>query len=198
MHSDIKEPLTHVFAYGSHIYGTNTEKSDEDFIVIVRSDEIVDYGIHEDNRNIFVHSDTLFQQMIDDHKVQALECIFSHPHSFTFTLNPEKLRSSFSAVVSNAMSKARKKLKPGEHFNSYIAKKSLFHGIRILDYGCQIAEHGKIINFQSANNHFHNIFSIDSDDFNVFWAIYEPIGQELKSRFKVLAPLEKDSVERKW
>ena len=197
-HPKIKEEIRFVFPYGSKVYGTHTEKSDEDYIIIVRSDDDVDYGIHEGNINIFVHSDILFQNMIHEHKVQALECYFSHDNDFEFSLDKVKLRNSFSAVASNSFSKCRKKLKPGANFDPYIAKKSLFHALRIIDFGIQIAKYGKIVNFSSCNAYFDEIMRIPSDDFNVFWDRFESVGQALKSEFKKVAPLEKDKIERKW
>ena len=62
---------------------------------------------------------------------------------FEFTLDLDKLRRKVSAVCSNSWSKARKKLDIPEE-DDYLGLKSLFHSIRILSYGIDLARDGRI------------------------------------------------------
>src|SRR5690606_16367271 len=113
-------------------------------------------------------------------------------------LNLTQLRRSISAVASNSFVKCKKKLIKGPDYNPYIAKKSLFHSLRILDFGIQIATHGKIMDFSSCNHLYRDIMSIESDDWEIFKEKYTPLANSLKSKFKKVAPLDKDVNNKKW
>ena len=108
-----------------------------------------------------------------------------------FELDSEKLRRAISSVASNSYVKCKKKIRDGE---VYIGKKSLFHSIRILMFGIQIAKHGKIVNYEEANNYHKAIFEM-GDDWSELDKKFKPIYNSLKSEFKRLAPLESDKVE---
>lgn len=197
-HPEIKEEILYSFQYGSKVYGTNTENSDDDFIVVVKSEEELEYGVHNDEENITVYSEKTFKRLIEEHDIAVLECIFSKETDFVFQLNLEKLRRSISSVASNSFVKCKKKLIEGKDYNPYIGKKSLFHSLRILDFGIQIAKYGKIIDFSSSNRHFWDIMNIKSNDWEVFKEKYQPIANALKTEFKKLAPLEKDTHNKEW
>ncbi|KAL0483589.1 hypothetical protein AKO1_011433 [Acrasis kona] len=128
--------------------------------------------------------------------------------------NKSLLRRSFSAVSDNSFVKCRKKitLHPEQE---YVGRKSLWHSLRILLFGCQVAEHNQIINFQEANALYKDIVvdEIPCDDL-VFSSVpppdnctsweqravwkweqykkkYTVMKNQLKSRFKSLAPIVK-------
>lgn len=193
---DIQEEILYVFPFGSKVYGTDTSKSDEDFIVIINKDEEIEYGLHDEKLNITVYSDSKFKNLIKEHDISALECIFSNKTHYEFNLDLEKLRKSISAVASNSFVKCKKKLIPGSDFNPYTGKKSLFHSIRILDFGIQIAKYGKIVDFSSSNHYFNKI--MDIEDWETLKETFQPIANKLKSEFKRLTPLNKDSRNKKW
>jgi len=196
-HPQIKEPILYIFPFGSKVYGTDTEKSDEDYYVVVEGEEEKSYGIHEEEKNIHVVSDRSFMNMILKHDIAAMECIFSNETHYEFHLDLKTLRNSISAVVSNSFAKCRRKLRKGDEFDPYGAKKSLFHSLRILDFGIQIAQHGRIVDFKRMNTYFYEIMAMDSDEFEDYRKKYEPIGQKLKAKLKALAPLEKDDRKTK-
>ena len=74
----------------------------------------------------------IYYQMRDDERLK-----------YSFNLNLDTLRRKISAVCSNSWSKARKKLDIPEE-DDYIGLKSLFHSIRILSFGRNIAKDNKI------------------------------------------------------
>lgn len=187
---EIKEEILHVFPYGSKVYGTNNEKSDTDLIVVVKGDQELEYGIHSDEMNVTVYSDKTFRNLLEKHHIAALECIFSNETEYEFKLNMTQLRRSISAVHSNSVVKCKKKLTEGPDYNPYIGKKSLFHALRILELGIQIAKHGRIIDFSASNHYLDIIMSID--DWEILKNKFQPISNKLKSEFKKLAPLDKD------
>lgn len=197
-HPAIPERILYAFPYGSKVYGTNTEKSDDDFIVVIEGNDEHERGIHEGDVNITVYSEVTFQRLLNEHDIAALECYFSNETHFDWTLDLPQLRRSISAVASNSFVKCKKKLMPGPDYNPYVAKKSLFHSMRILDFGIQIATHGRIVDFAKSNDLFVEIMSIDSDDWNVYKERFQKRANALKSAFKVVAPLDKDSRNKKW
>ena len=146
-----------VCKWGSHLYGTITKKSDHDIVAIFDTDkEIYDIIQTKDYPNLFnysydkdlhIISKTTFQRLLNEHDIMAME-IYFNKHNwvddfFTFNLNLDTLRRKISAVCSNSWSKARKKLDIPEE-DDYIGLKSLFHSIRILSYGIDIARDGNI------------------------------------------------------
>lgn len=193
----ITKPILYAFPFGSVVYGTTTDQSDKDYIVVVEGNAPYYQLIEENSGHIHVYSDTSFQSMINEHDITALECIFSQSTHYAFPLDLPTLRRSISAVVSNSFTKCRKKLEPGEHYDPYGAKKSLFHSLRILEFGIQIARYGAIKNFHSMNYVFEEIMKTESTDFEDYRKRFEPLGKELKEEFKQIAPLEKDQRKQK-
>lgn len=199
--------------YGSTVYGARTDKSDIDIIAICDSDEDL-YAIYQSkdypefsdySREVDLHiiSTRTFQELLDEHDIMALETYYQMHEDdkelFEFTLDLDKLRRKISAVVNNSWSKARKKLDILEE-DDYIALKSLFHSIRILSYGIDLARDGKI--------DFKNIL-IDGDKISCssFWkqlqyeysqgfrwkefkAEYTPLQNSNATTFRLLAPKE--------
>ena len=104
--------ISGIYPYGSSTYGTFTEKSDYDFVVIADIGE--DY-IQFESPEIDIHvvSVKKYKQMLEDHDIMALETHFNptpiKKFETTFKLNPQQLRRKISAVVSNSWVKAKKK-----------------------------------------------------------------------------------------
>ncbi|AEO93371.1 gp109 [Bacillus phage G] len=192
----IKEEILYVFPFGSKVYGNVTKNSDTDLIVVVKGNEELKYQICDDDGDIHVYSRKTFEGLIDRHDISALECIFSNDTDFDFVLDFEKLRRSISAVASNSFVKCKKKLTSGSDYNPYIAKKSMFHSIRILEFGIQIAKYGKITDFGCANHYYEML--LEMDDWGTIKNYFQPIANKLKSEFKKLAPLDKDIYNKKW
>lgn len=188
---DERESLEHeiikLYEYGSTVYGTSTEKSDEDYIAIIDSEEDIAYNVRGEVDYI-AYSESMFVKAIKDHKISVLECIFQNvndKYTQHFKLNTELLRREVSSISSNSYVKCKKKLKEGE---TYVGLKSLFHSLRILDYGIQIANNSKIVDYTSSNNYLIDIMEI-GDDWNELHRKYKPIHNELKSKFREVCPL---------
>lgn len=135
----------------------------------------------------------------------ALETYYQLPTSFKalleFNLDLDILRRKVSAVVSNSWSKARKKLDISEE-DDYLGLKSLFHSLRILSYGINIAENNKIdyLNvildgeiitckklFESILNDYKNGYR-----WNEFKEKYKAIHNANATKFRELAPKKLD------
>lgn len=146
-----------VYKYGSSIYGTKTEKSDLDLVFIADTEkEIYEVLQSKDfpfcsgyTEKVDLHyiSKESFIKLLNEHDIMALEVYYQMRDDerlkYPFNLNLDTLRRSVSAVCSNSWSKARKKLDIPEE-DDYIGLKSLFHSVRILSFGRNIAKDNKI------------------------------------------------------
>jgi len=188
-----------LYPYGSRVYGTTTENSDHDFQIILADKDFK----REDWRNelaatgldLHVWSHSQWVDALNDHRVYALECFYlpkdkqinnslhlvhkMNTMKFGFTLNKAKLREEFSRVASNSWVKAKKKLIVEADYNERIAKKSIFHSFRILDFGVQIATKGRIVDYNSMNGIYYEIMSLPAD--------WETIDATLRGRHNALA-----------
>lgn len=199
--------LLSIFPYGSRVYGTNSNKSDYDYIAVfkdgtVKNDFSLERHIFKNNcsdgfelYNIHTYDYSSFVKLIEKHKISALECIFLPKEKwlcdrkkFNFTLNIATLRSSISEKASHSWVKAKKKFEVEKDKNIYIAKKSLFHSFRIIDFGKQIAKNGKIIDYSSMNNLWFDILNNKSEDWKDYFNLYKIKHNESLTEFREIAP----------
>lgn len=186
------EQVVAMYPYGSHVYGTNVEGSDEDFITVLKYMPERHQLIERDNISFVIHDQTSLQRGIWAHEPYALETYFlpSERHlkhvPWDFKLNHHALREAFSQKASHAMVKAKKKIELERDFKR--GKKSLFHSVRILTFGIQIATHGKIVDYQAANNHWWEIYTNPSDKWEDYQKMYRPIYNNLSTKFREVAP----------
>lgn len=167
--------VKNVYMYGSRVYGTCHEKSDYDFIVVASSlvesseSRIGDYNIH-------IHTPDKFRRDLFDFDMHNLECIYAPDFArlqekvkyddANFKIKGTALEYKAMSQSFNSFHKAKIKMDSGD---TVIAKKSLFHSFRILDYAKQILEVGKIDNFSSVNHIWSNIQTDTSSD----WSYYK-------------------------
>lgn len=187
-----------VIPYGSRVYGSHTADSDYDFHVILRDKVFAkeDWKNKLAQRNLDLHvwSQSEFTEALNDHRVYALECInlpksqwLRDGLSFAYKPSKKKLREEFSRVASNSWVKAKKKLIVEADYNEHIAKKSIFHSFRILDFGIQIAMHGSIIDYSSMNEILEELKTLPAD-----WTAIDDTFRErhnkLASTFREVCP----------
>jgi hypothetical protein len=187
----LKKPSQDIFCYGSWVYGTFNENSDRDFIVI--TDEVS--GQYSDNLlNVSFFTKEEFQEKIWMHEPSALETYFlpkemilKKTNNYVFMLDKSKLRIQFSSKSSNSFVKAKKKLIVQKDYNPYVGKKSLFHSLRILLFGIQIAKFGKIVDYSEANKLLIPIMR--ANDWGELFEKYKSLYNNLSSDFRKVAPL---------
>jgi predicted nucleotidyltransferase len=185
-----------VFPYGSQVYGTNSEKSDYDFIAVFKDGRISDdFALEKKKYNIHTYNYSTFIKLIEKHKISALECIFlpedkilCNRQKYQFKLDLKILRSSLSEKASHSWVKAKKKFEVEKDKNIYIAKKSLFHSFRIIDFGKQIAKNGKIIDYSSMNDLWFEIYNNSSEEWKDYFELYKTKHNENLTEFRELAP----------
>jgi len=181
-----------IYAFGSITYGTQTETSDSDYVVIV--DMIEDYIQYESiDIDIHIVSINHYKALLDKHDIMSLEVYFNpYPimkFEIDFTIDLIKLRHSISSVVSNSWVKAKKKCIL-ENEDSWIGVKSCFHAIRILDFGIQIAKYGKIVSYTNTTPLWFDILKMVDNDVNMIDIMnyYKPQQNANATIFKKLAP----------
>ena len=94
------------------------------------------------------------------------------------------LRRVFSILEKNGW---WEKLSIEKDYDLVVGKKSLFHSFRIITYGIQLAEAGKITNYQACNELFYEI-THNYNTWSELFKAYKNKYNNLKSEFRILAP----------
>jgi len=192
-----------LYQYGSRVYGCATEQSDFDYILVV-DQPIPNKEIRVEKSdinhpvNINVYNLVEFLSRIALHEVDALECAFLPKKNILFNsinfndyiFRKDILRRSISEKASNSFVKAKKKLTVEKDFNPYIGKKSLFHSLRIINFGTQIAKDGRISDYSAANNYWKEIVENPENNWQYYKDKYQPVYNSMMTEFRKLAPKE--------
>ena len=197
------ESILNIYKFGSHVYGTNDENSDEDYIVVAKE--------YFESKDINLHVFTVnqFQNQLDNCDIQILECFFldnkhiiKEQYNFNFILDKSKLRTAISTISSNSWVKGKKKLTVMGDYDVRLAIKSVFHSLRILDLGIQIAREGKIIDYSSSNFILEDLKRLAKEfQHGDLWQKidekYRSTFNSRSSEFKALAPKDMKEINQK-
>lgn len=184
-----------IYPYGSRVYGTHSESSDYDFIVVYTGDytkESQQYNSHDGRYSAHTYSLSKWNELVVAHKIFALECLFLNDSYRTvpFTLNNPTLRVEISSKSSNSWVKCKKKL---EVENDYLTGiKSIFHAFRMPMFGIQIAKYGKIVDYSEANSLWFSEFKpmlTERPSWSEIKSVYQPRHNALMTSFRVRAEL---------
>jgi len=185
--------IRNVYAYGSQVFGTAGPTSDHDYIIVEDGEVGKEDTLSNNGVDATLYDCKRFRQRIEDHEISVLEClllpkehILKKELEFPWQLDRSKLRESLSAKASNSFVKAKKKFEVEQQ--PYIAKKSLWHSLRILKFGIQIAVHGRIIDFAEANALWKAITDNPSTTWEDYKQEYQVLYNNLKTQFKLVAP----------
>ena len=184
--------ILNCYLHGSRVYGTATNKSDYDYIVIV-DDIIESYVETHANEDFSYISKDEWSKMAMNNDCDFIECMFL-PENYViketyipdWQLDYTKIRENFSKKASNSWVKCKKKLIIPEDFSPYIGKKSLWHSFRLLDFGCQLLQFNEIRDYQSMNYLYSEIVDNDIVDWNYFKNKYQQLYNNFKSNFRRL------------
>lgn len=186
-----------LYLYGSRVYGTNTEFSDWDYVGVQPG-----VGFSELERgaiDVKLMDLEHFQKLVNDHNVSALECLFlpeemvlvKPERPWSFNLDLSMLRRSFSQKSNQSFGKAKKKfVAPYDWAVDEIkrGKKSLFHSLRILDFGIQIAQFGEIVCYDTCNYMYDEIMENESLIWEDYQNRWQPEYNRMCTEFRKLAP----------
>lgn len=184
-----------VYPYGSRVYGTSKPRSDYDFIIITKNLTTDTLGL-SNHIHATIYSLRDYEQRLREHEISILECM-SLPrermvkalvHPQLDTINLHTLRESISAKSSLSLVKAKKKLTLYDDKESkYIGLKSLFHSLRMIRFGSQIATHGRIIDYGECNELYDQMMN-DPLDWDFLLEKYKPLHNKWMTEFRILAP----------
>ncbi|WP_395088906.1 nucleotidyltransferase domain-containing protein [Armatimonas sp.] len=187
-------PSTALFVpFGSRVYGTARLESDHDYLVVFpENNGPSGLELVLENTNLHTYTLTEFQAALDTHQIHALEAYFAPesplPALCTFTLNRATLRQALSQKASHSFVKAKKKIAVEQ---DYLAGwKSLFHSLRILVFGIELAQTGALTNFAAANAYWDEIWAAQETDWETLKTRWQPVHNALSSEFRKLAPKE--------
>jgi predicted nuclease of restriction endonuclease-like RecB superfamily len=155
--------VLNIYPYGSKIYGTDDEYSDSDYVIVFKS-SLLPSGAFKDNaissfdREIqgTCYSRAGFIDAINNYEISALECIFLPEEkviqkNMNFGITKFYEKEFVKKIITKASS--------SWYFSTLAYRdeliessiKNIFHALRILDFGLQIKEHKKIVNYSSMN-----------------------------------------------
>lgn len=196
--------ILNIYPYGSRVYGVADEQSDTDLILVSDFSHEQETQCSLCGTDLTIWTAAEFQRLLDAHEPSALECHFLpdemaiRSREFAFQLDLEKLRRAFSEKSSNSWVKAKKKIEV--HGEWRIGLKSLFHSMRLLEFGIQIAREGRITDYGAANEYWRTIRNQQMGlagfirnftswyDYKEYW---QPKYNKLRSDFRVAAPIDK-------
>lgn len=183
--------ILNIYVHGSRVYGTNTEQSDYDYIVVVEDSIYKQDSIHYNNEDYNIFSKSQWDNLAQDNDCDFIECIYlpsnlkiKETYIPEYNIQKELIRKNFSAKASNSWVKCKKKLTVEKDYAPYIGKKSLWHSLRLLDFGIQILSHGSIIDYTSMNSYYTDIMNASTNDWLYFKEKYQPIYNSYKSKFR--------------
>lgn len=169
--------VINIYPYGSKVYGTATENSDDDFVIVFKG-SLLPSGAFKDNAissadykiQGVCYSRAGFIDALNNYQINALECIFLPTDKIIKNIMPMKLQK---LVTKEMASKVITTASASWHFSKMsfkdgdidYVKKNIYHALRILDFGIQIKEHSRIVDYASSNEIKKRIYEIEDEEF---------------------------------
>ena len=184
--------VLNIYPYGSRVYGTDDEWSDNDYIIVYKR-SLLPSGSFKDNAissNDYEIQGTCYSRggfidAINNYQISALECIFlpedmivQNTIKFKMTKFYEKdFIKKIITVASNSAHHGKLSFKEDDVDNS---KKNMFHALRILSFGKQIKDN-QSIDYSSTNDIKKELENDEEYNFRYWWDIFLKYSDELKN-----------------
>ena len=146
--------IRNVYLYGSRVYGYNKEDSDFD-VIMVAPNLIKNSEIKDVNYNIHIVTPDSFKEELQKCKITYLECVYApewailqQKEKYDLKFSKNKIKKEILAQSFSAWRNAKFKMNQGDTMRGV---KSAYHSFKILHFGIQMIQHGKIINFSECN-----------------------------------------------
>lgn len=155
--------ILNIYPYGSQVYGTATEDSDEDFVIVYKSSLLPsgafkDNAISSEDKKIqgTCYSRSGFIDAINNYQICALECLYLPAdkivqQKMVFKMYKFDKIDFAKKIIETASSSWYHGTLSYRDGNIEYAKKNVFHAIRILLFARQIKKHNKIVDYTAAN-----------------------------------------------
>lgn len=173
------EEVLAIFPYGSQVYGTADSKSDHDFIIVTKSATLSDGSFRASapltskdySIQGVLYSRGGFIDAINNYDIAALECLSLADEDvllkkWNFKVTNWNNKQMIKKIISKASASRHVADQQAKTGYTDRAKKGMFHALRILYFGLQLKEHGKIVDFGECNEMYFKFKSIDPDEFD--------------------------------
>jgi predicted nucleotidyltransferase len=190
----IEEDILAIYPYGSRVYGTASETSDYDYIVVtkgafLKSGAFKQNAISSDDRKIqaVLYSRTGFIDALNNYEMGVIECIFLDSSQVLLSKWPFRIqkwdaKEMVDKVIQKASASWHIASRQSKDGFKAIAKKGIFHSLRILMFGLQLKEYQTIYNYSEANELKSEMDSIPEDMFDdrAYLGLRDELMQKLK------------------
>lgn len=201
--------ILNVYSYGSRVYGTDDEFSDDDFVVVHKGSSIKNpyndrlsfkqnaMSSEDGQIQVIRYSRAGFLAAIDDYEIGALECLFIPEDKVVQQKLGFKIRNFEKSSVDYEVKRMTKKIITKASNSWFLANRDLenerfekaekgyFHAIRILMFGLQLKEYKKIVDFKEANYIWEEMLELEEPlTFKQVRDQYLPIRDELMKKLK--------------
>jgi predicted nucleotidyltransferase len=178
MSLNIKEEVLGIFQYGSRVYGLEKDDSDYDYIIVTKSSFLPSgafkqNAISSSDKNIqgVLYSRSGFIDAINNYEIAALECLSLTPTNIILSKWPFKVqkwdeKEMVEKIIQKASASWHIASEQSKNDQKHLAKKGVFHALRILMFGIQLKEHKKIIDFSVSNELKREIERLPEDIFD--------------------------------
>jgi predicted nucleotidyltransferase len=192
---NIKEEILGIFPYGSRVYGLAKDDSDYDYIVVTKSSFLPSgafkqNAISSSDKNIqgVLYSRSGFIDAINNYEIAALECLSLDPANIIILKWPFKIqkwdeKEMVKKIIQKASASWHIASEQSRNNQKHLAKKGVFHALRILMFGKQLKEHKKIVDFSVSNELKHEIERLPDDMFDD--RLYLKLRDESMNKLKV-------------
>jgi len=185
--------VLNIYPYGSKIYGTANENSDDDYVIVYKSSLLPsgafkDNAISSEDREIqgTCYSRAGFIDALNNYQITALECIFLPAdkiiqEKMKFPLKKLDKKEMAKKLITVASASWHNAILSHKDNNILFAKKNIYHALRILEFGIQIKKFDKIVDY-SIMNDFKKELDFRSADFHVsaFFPKFTELSEILK------------------
>lgn len=179
---------------GSRVYQCFTEDSDHDFVVVLGTKINVDEIVDDEKTKISLHfiDEVSFSKKIQEYDAVYLQILFLQKN-FVLRENQQMMKikkqwklysSSLESSICNVVDFTLTKSQRYYETSKYVSLKNIIHSIRYLQFGIQIAQYRRIIDYTSANKYFNEIFKLDYKKWEEYYSHYEKVLEGLKNDLK--------------
>lgn len=160
----LEKDVVAIYPYGSRVYGCHDKGSDHDWVIVHKSyllpsGAFKDNAISSDDRThqAICFSRAGFRSAIDYYDITALECIFLPNEmklmsKMVFDIRKMDKSDMANAIISKASASWHLAKNAIKDMDVEKAKKNVYHALRILGFGIQIAETDGIADYSAANH----------------------------------------------
>lgn len=191
---NITKDVLSIFPYGSRVYGLANDDSDYDYIIVTKSaflpsGAFKQNAISSKDRKIqgVLYSRSGFIDAINNYEIGALECLSLQPEQIILSKWPFKVqkwddKEMVKKVIQKASASWHIASEQSKMDQKGLAKKGIFHALRILMFGIQLKEHQKIVDFSVSNELKYEIEGLPDDMFDD--RLYLKLRDELITKLK--------------